>query len=886
MSTKKKASGAQNRKRKADEEDAISKLPKIIGFLEKRIKLENNEFNNCSENADQSIDHESNSSANISVPIFSLENELTNLTNQLEVTKISQNERTENHEFNTNSDNQVDEKISEKSVNDSEGTFQIKNEIINPTDHSNMSTFLKTLACEKFPSDKGHYGKNILLSNQVKRFILDNGPCRPTGKFPKDKNNNCFSDDKYFLRTEAGLELPRNWICYSPTLDVSYCEPCWLFGRNNNQTWADGFNDWMHLIHAIKRHERSNKHVEAAQVHAAWKKGETLDKHRENEIRKETKKMRKILERVMKVVLVLAEQNLAFRGKIEKIENGEVVGGNFLSIIKLLAEYDQELKDLIDQKKGSHKYLSPQIQNELIELLASKVKDMLLDDIKEAPFFSIVLDTTPDITHTDQLSFVFRYVKIIYDNDKKTVDLQVKESFIEFHPVDDHTAGGLEAIVKGFIEKNNIDFSKCRGQAYDGASVMSGAYTGLQARLQKMEKNAKYVHCAAHRLNLVLNDAVNGVEGASNFFKIIGELHNFFSASVKRWKELHGKIGTTVAVKKLCATRWASREDALKSLHNHYPDIMRALTEIILKGKGAERSEAQGFKNKLSDFNFILMLTTFYRIFQVIGPISKDLQSESIDMIYAERRLNDACAYIKELRQWFHHIKGSAVKKAELWGFESDFKDKRLSKVPMRLGELSQDERIEDPEKRFEVESFNPIMDIILARLEERFKSFKCVVNKFRVLNPNFLRNTSDEKIIELSEILCEEYNDDLNSMFFPSEMLSFRKVMSDEINSANDIKDLAISLICGPSSLTASLQGVVDAYILFLTLPVTSATNERTFSKLKLIKSYSRSVMSQNRLSGLALLSIEKETASKVDLDKLIDTFASVNIRRQRKFT
>ena len=394
------------------------------------------------------------------------------------------------------------------------------------------------------------------------------------------------------------------------------------------------------------------------------------------------------------------------------------------------------------------------------------------------------------------------------------------------------------------------------------------------------------MHCAAHRLNLVLNDAVNGVEGASNFFKIIGELHNFFSASVKRWKELHGKIGTTVAVKKLCATRWASREDALKSLHNHYPDIMRALTEIILKGKGAERSEAQGFKNKLSDFNFILMLTTFYRIFQVIGPISKDLQSESIDMIYAERRLNDACAYIKELRQWFHHIKGSAVKKAELWGFESDFKDKRLSKVPMRLGELSQDERIEDPEKRFEVESFNPIMDIILARLEERFKSFKCVVNKFRVLNPNFLRNASDEKIIELSEILCEEYNDDLNSMFFPSEMLSFRKVMSDEINSANDIKDLAISLICGPSSLTASLQGVVDAYILFLTLPVTSATNERTFSKLKLIKSYSRSVMSQNRLSGLALLSIEKETASKVDLDKLIDTFASVNIRRQRKFT
>ena len=89
--------------------------------------------------------------------------------------------------------------------------------------------------------------------------------------------------------------------------------------------------------------------------------------------------------------------------------------------------------------------------------------------------------------------------------------------------------------------------------------------------------------------------------------------------------------------------------------------------------------------------------------------------------------------------------------------------------------------------------------------------------------------------------------------------MVHFRKLMSDEIKSAKGIRDLATSFICGPSSLTSSLQGVVDAYILFITLPVTSATNERTFSKLKLIKSYTRSVMSQKRLTGLALLSIEK---------------------------
>ena len=166
----------------------------------------------------------------------------------------------------------------------------------------------------------------------------------------------------------------------------------------------------------------------------------------------------------------------------------------------------------------------------------------MIDDIKDAPFFSIVLDTTPDITRTDQLSFVFRYVKIIYNEDKKPVDLQVRESFIEFQSVSDHTARGLEEMVKSFLEKNKIDFNKCRGQVYNGASVMSGAYNGLQARLQKMEKNAKYVHCAAHKLNLVLNDAVKGVKGANDFFTTLGELHNFFSVSFKRWQELHKKL--------------------------------------------------------------------------------------------------------------------------------------------------------------------------------------------------------------------------------------------------------------------------------------------------------------------------------------------------------
>ena len=55
-------------------------------------------------------------------------------------------------------------------------------------------------------------------------------------------------------------------------------------------------------------------------------------------------------------------------------------------------------------------------------------------------------------------------------------------------------------------------------------------------------------------------------------------------------------------------------------------------------------------------------------------------------------------------------------------------------------------------------------------------------------------------------------------------------------------------------------------AYKILLTIPVTVASAERSFSKLKLIKSYLRSTMSQEKLNGLAMMSIEKYLADKLD--------------------
>jgi hypothetical protein len=75
--------------------------------------------------------------------------------------------------------------------------------------------------------------------------------------------------------------------------------------------------------------------------------------------------------------------------------------------------------------------------------------------------------------------------------------------------------------------------------------------------------------------------------------------------------------------------------------------------------------------------------------------------------------------------------------------------------------------------------------------------------------------------------------------------------------------------------------QTVWVAYRILLTILVTVASMERSFSKLKLIKTYLQTTMSQERLSGLAMISIENEYLDKLNYDDLIEEFASKNARR-----
>ena len=89
---------------------------------------------------------------------------------------------------------------------------------------------------------------------------------------------------------------------------------------------------------------------------------------------------------------------------------------------------------------------------------------------------------------------------------------------------------------------------------------------------------------------------------------------------------------------------------------------------------------------------------------------------------------------------------------------------------------------------------------------------------------------------------------------------------------------DIAAAILLGKENF---LPAVTTLLRLFGTIPVSNATAERSFSALKRLKTYLRSTMGEERLTGLALLHVNKST--EVDPDDIIELYASKKERRIR---
>lgn len=193
-----------------------------------------------------------------------------------------------------------------------------------------------------------------------------------------------------------------------------------------------------------------------------------------------------------------------------------------MGVLEVISEFDPSLKAHIEKYgnagKGTPSYLSPKTCMEFMELTGEQLLAEMICQLKMSKYFSIILDSTPDVTHTDQLTFIMRYV---------SRNGCIAKRFVMFPPIQSHSGESLCQSVLGVLQDIGIDISNCRGQCCNNSANMSGVYTGLQACIKQFSPLVEWVKCAAHTLNLVGVNSVNCCLETEEFFNCADTFYFF-----------------------------------------------------------------------------------------------------------------------------------------------------------------------------------------------------------------------------------------------------------------------------------------------------------------------------------------------------------------------
>lgn len=535
-------------------------------------------------------------------------------------------------------------------------------------------------------TDPGNWPTNI--KNEIRIEIVKTGPCRVLNfNYPlsTDLNNEGrqFSDNYYTRKLKNGETIDRHWLIYSRIKDCVYCFYCKVFQKSNNSLSTSGVRDWRHLSRDLDQHENSSNHLQCCQLWYELKtrldSGKTIDKEHWNLIAKEKDHWRDFFKRILAAIHYLAKHNDAFRGSSDVLYQRN--NGKFLGLVEMMAKFDPVIIEHVRRIKNHEThvhYLGHDIQNTLISMMANNIKIKMIELIKKAKYFSVIMDTTPDISRLEQLSIIIRIVNM--DLNDETTSPEIKEYFMDFINIHSTTGLDLSNVLIDNLKAYGLNLNDCRGQSYDNGANMAGKFKGVQARILNQNPRAFFVPCAAHSLNLLLKDAAETSSTAKLFYGTIERVYTVFSASTGRWDIL--KKHCSKSVKRWAETRWESRFDAVKAIRYQLNEIIDALGEVSeTTNDSVMKSESNSLGNEINSYEFLLSLIIWYDILSKVNIVSKSFQAPSIDLGVSSDLLNGLIIYLQDYREnGFKSAKAVAKQIIPTLGIEEQFKNTRIGK--------------------------------------------------------------------------------------------------------------------------------------------------------------------------------------------------------------
>ena len=270
---------------------------------------------------------------------------------------------------------------------------------------------------------------------------------------------------------------------------------------------------------------------------------------------------------------------------------------------------DKVLEDHFKTAPKHSTYQSKTVQNELLECVASHIKEKLVSEIKGAKFFSIMADEYQDNSNKEQLSLVLHF---LYHN------LRIREDFF-----------GFILCSKGISGK-------------DSAGKMAGKYIGVAALIKKEYPLAIYVHCASHRLTLCAAHACK-IQPVKIMIGLVKNVSDFFNNHAKRQSALVKFINDLLPSEKcrkvtdLCRTRCLDRIEGLELFIDMYEAIVNTLEYIKDDPDKCWNDDssvmAEGLYSFITKYKFIVTLVVVSTCMNYFMSATRKLQLKEIDIM-------------------------------------------------------------------------------------------------------------------------------------------------------------------------------------------------------------------------------------------------------------
>lgn len=352
--------------------------------------------------------------------------------------------------------------------------------------------------------DIGLYSENNAGLPEGLKYLLLKQPWKPSASYNFPVSVESGRNRKFKL--EWLDRFP--WLVYSSAKEGAFCKYCVLFANRLPSCGTVGafvvtpLKKFKRAIEYMESHENASFHVYAAEIGTAFTRSvETVSSvvSMGNMAMKEIiARNRKALQSIVETVIFCGRNNIPLRGHRDDGSLTEVSSfheGNFWELLRFrISSGDTILEEHVKSAAWNATMISKTTQNDIISICGQLILKQIVDEVKEAQFFSVMADETTDITTAEQMSVLVRY----------TTPQGVREAFVGFVEVVSTTGQFLADTIWKFLLDIGLDPRNLRGQGYDGASNMSGVRNGVQALIQQKNPLAIYTHCCSHVLNLVI----------------------------------------------------------------------------------------------------------------------------------------------------------------------------------------------------------------------------------------------------------------------------------------------------------------------------------------------------------------------------------------------